>query len=117
MIRRLLAFLAFAHTPAAAQRRPTAAQQPPAPCTTATPDCTEFVAVGGGPGRSLVYRNFPLDVRNDAIARRGSGPPARPRTGYGRGMTTGSTTAARRARLAPPYRTMTARAASQSSAR
>ncbi len=72
MIRRLLAvsaFVAFAHTPAAAQRRPTAAQRPPAPCTTATPECTEFVTVGGGPGRSLVYRNFALDTRNEAITR------------------------------------------------
>ena len=40
-----------------------------APCATATPDCTEWVAVGGGPSRSLVYRNFPLDRRNEAITR------------------------------------------------
>jgi pimeloyl-ACP methyl ester carboxylesterase len=65
----LLALVAFAHAPAAAQRRPTAAQRPQAPCTTATPECTEFITVGGGSGRSLVYRSFPLDVRNDAITR------------------------------------------------
>ncbi len=64
MIRRLipiLAFVAFATpTPATAQRGPT-------PCLAATAECTEFVTVGGGPGRSLVYRNFPLDTRNEAI--------------------------------------------------
>jgi len=41
----------------------------PAPCVTATAACTELVTVAGGPGRSLVYRNFPLNVRNDAITR------------------------------------------------
>jgi hypothetical protein len=72
----LLALVAFGHPTAAAQRPPartqrpaTPAPQPPTPCTTATPDCTEFIAVGGGPGRSLVYRNFPLDRRNEAIIR------------------------------------------------
>lgn len=65
MIRRLLpllAFVAFAHAPAGAQR-------PPTPCTAATPECTEWIAVGAGGGRSLVYRNFPLDTRNEAITR------------------------------------------------
>jgi pimeloyl-ACP methyl ester carboxylesterase len=72
----LLAFVAFGYATAAAQRPPartqrpaTLAQQPPTPCTTATPDCTEWIAVGGGPGRSLVYRNLPLDTRNEAITR------------------------------------------------
>ncbi len=37
------------------------------PCVTATPECTEWVTVGGGPGRSLVYRSHPLDRRNEAI--------------------------------------------------
>src|SRR5436190_369175 len=42
----------------------------PAPaCTTATPACTEFVAVGPAPGRSLVYRTHPLDARNESITR------------------------------------------------
>ena len=77
MIRRLLplfALVAFGYATAAAQRPPartqrpaTLAQQPPTPCTTATSACTEFVAIAGGPGRSLVYRNFPLDTRNQAI--------------------------------------------------
>lgn len=40
-----------------------------APCTTATTQCTEWVTLGGGPGRSLIYRSFPLEARNDAITR------------------------------------------------
>jgi pimeloyl-ACP methyl ester carboxylesterase len=64
MIRRLTllaAFVAFA-TPS-----PAATQSTPAPCLAATAECTELVAVGGGPGRALVYRNYALDKRNDAI--------------------------------------------------
>ena len=38
-------------------------------CTTATPECTEFIAVGAAGGRSLVYRSHSLDVRNEAITR------------------------------------------------
>lgn len=38
-------------------------------CTTATPTCTDWVVLGGGPGRSLVYRSYPLDTRNEAITR------------------------------------------------
>lgn len=40
-----------------------------APCTTATPACTEWVVLGDGPSRSLVYRTFPLTQRNDAVVR------------------------------------------------
>ena len=40
-----------------------------APCTTSTPQCTEWVPLGGGPQRSLVYRSYPLDAKNDAITR------------------------------------------------
>ncbi|MFN8575013.1 MAG: alpha/beta fold hydrolase [Gemmatimonadaceae bacterium] len=39
------------------------------PCISATASCTEYVTVGAGPGRSLVYRTYPLDSRNDAITR------------------------------------------------
>ena len=42
---------------------------PPAPCVAATPACTEWVVLAGGPSRSLVYRTFPLDRRNEAITR------------------------------------------------
>src|SRR5437868_13848249 len=43
--------------------------QPVAPCLTAGPTCTEWVVLGGGPQRSLVYRSFRLDKRNDAVTR------------------------------------------------
>src|SRR5579862_2092394 len=39
------------------------------PCTTATAACTEFVTLAGGPGKSLIYRTYPLDMRNEAITR------------------------------------------------
>jgi hypothetical protein len=56
-MKRLLAFLAL---PAASFA---------AACVTATPDCTEFIVLGGGPSRSLVYRNHPLETRNERITR------------------------------------------------
>ena len=40
-----------------------------APCTSASAGCTEWVTLGGGPARSLVYRTYPLDVRNEKITR------------------------------------------------
>src|SRR6478672_3779838 len=40
-----------------------------APCTTATPACTEWVALGGGPGRSMIYRTYSLDLPNDRVTR------------------------------------------------
>lgn len=43
--------------------------QSASPCLTAGPPCTEWIVLGGGPSRSLVYRNFPLDKRNDALTR------------------------------------------------
>lgn len=42
---------------------------PAAPCLDATAACTEWVVLGGGPSRSLVYRTYSLDTRNDAITR------------------------------------------------
>ncbi len=41
----------------------------PAPCVAAKPECTEFVPLGGGPARSMIYRTYPLDTRNDRIRR------------------------------------------------
>ena len=40
-----------------------------APCIMATQACAEWVTLGGGPGRSLIYRTYPLDRNNDAITR------------------------------------------------
>lgn len=75
MMSRPLPLAALALALAAALLVPTSAaaqaaqRAPAAPCTTATPDCTEWITLGGGPGRSMVYRSFPLDVPNDAITR------------------------------------------------
>ena len=55
----LLALAAVPVSPVEAQ------QASPAPCSAATPECTEWVAVGSG--RSLVYRSHSLDQRNEAI--------------------------------------------------
>ena len=60
--------LALGTSGPAAQRsaaNPTA--QPP--CTASIDACTEWVQLGGGPARSLVYRTYSLDVPNDRIRR------------------------------------------------
>ena len=64
MTRRTLvvaALTSLAPTVAAAQRSPAT------PCTEATETCTEWITVAEGPGRSLIYRSFSLDTRNEAI--------------------------------------------------
>ncbi|HEX5704991.1 MAG TPA: alpha/beta fold hydrolase [Pyrinomonadaceae bacterium] len=38
------------------------------PCTSATPECTRWVKLGGE-SRSLVYSNYPLDKKNEKITR------------------------------------------------
>ena len=38
-----------------------------APCITTA--CSEWIALGGGPGRSLVYRSHPMDTKSDKITR------------------------------------------------
>jgi pimeloyl-ACP methyl ester carboxylesterase len=53
---------------AAAERVPVVAAAA-SPCATATAACTEWVALGGGPARSMIYRTYSLDVRNDNIRR------------------------------------------------
>jgi pimeloyl-ACP methyl ester carboxylesterase len=40
-----------------------------AACSTATAACTEWVAHGRGPARSMIYRTYSLDARNDTIRR------------------------------------------------
>jgi len=40
-----------------------------APCSAAKDSCTEWVNVGPGPDRGMVYRTFPHDSRNEAISR------------------------------------------------
>jgi pimeloyl-ACP methyl ester carboxylesterase len=43
--------------------------RPQAPCSTATRDCTEWVALAGGPARSMIYRTYSLDARNVNVRR------------------------------------------------
>jgi pimeloyl-ACP methyl ester carboxylesterase len=40
-----------------------------APCTTATENCTEWVKLGAGQSRSLIYRSYPLAVKNEKVTR------------------------------------------------
>jgi hypothetical protein len=40
-----------------------------APCVRAVPECSEWVAAGGGSSRLLVYRSYPLDVKTPAVTR------------------------------------------------
>ena len=40
-----------------------------APCTTGTPACTEWINLAGRSPRLIVYRSYPLDVRNESITR------------------------------------------------
>ena len=51
-----------------AVRRPIAAAAA-SPCVTATAGCTEWVTLGGGPARSMIYRTYSLAARNDGIRR------------------------------------------------
>ena len=38
-----------------------------APCIAPLSACVEWVNVAGDPARAMVYRNYPIDVRNDAV--------------------------------------------------
>lgn len=40
-----------------------------APCAVGSNACTEWVALGSGPARAMIYRTFPLGVRNPAVRR------------------------------------------------
>jgi hypothetical protein len=61
--------LQFAFVSVAASGGAVSPGAPPAPCLTADASCTEWIVLGGGPSRSLVYRTYPLDKRNEAITR------------------------------------------------
>jgi pimeloyl-ACP methyl ester carboxylesterase len=60
--------LVAALTSAPAFTRPSVAA-PAAPCTTATTSCEHWVALGGGPARSMVYSTYSLDKPNKAVTR------------------------------------------------
>src|SRR5581483_4564242 len=40
-----------------------------APCINATKECTEWIKFNGGPSRSLIYRTYALDQKNENITR------------------------------------------------
>jgi pimeloyl-ACP methyl ester carboxylesterase len=40
-----------------------------APCVAANPSCAEWVLLGTAPARSLIYRTYSLETRNEAITR------------------------------------------------
>ena len=60
-----LLFAGMMATATFAQRAPAVATA----CTAATAACTEWVTLHGGPARSMIYRTYSLDVRNDKITR------------------------------------------------
>lgn len=70
-----LTLLSLAGAGVSAQRPATAAtaarpqSSAVAPCTTATAACAEFVALKGGPARSMIYTTYSLDKANPAITR------------------------------------------------
>jgi pimeloyl-ACP methyl ester carboxylesterase len=41
----------------------------PAPCASATANCTEWIKPSGQPSRILVYRTYPLETKNENITR------------------------------------------------
>jgi pimeloyl-ACP methyl ester carboxylesterase len=69
-MRPLILLAAAVLIPGAAAVSP-AAQTPSAPaaCTASTAACTEWVALGDAGARSLIYRTYSLDRRNDRIRR------------------------------------------------
>src|SRR5512133_2043019 len=63
----LLAPVAYAGAQVAP--RPGGAAPSASACTTTTPDCTEWVALGAGPARSLIYTSRPLGKPNPNVRR------------------------------------------------
>ena len=47
----------------------TAAAMLGTPCTTVSPDCTEWIKPTGQQSRVLIYRNYPLETKNENITR------------------------------------------------
>src|SRR5438034_2131062 len=39
------------------------------PCTAVSPDCTEWIKPAGQQSRVLIYRNYPLEAKNENITR------------------------------------------------
>jgi pimeloyl-ACP methyl ester carboxylesterase len=47
----------------------TAAIASATPCTAVSPDCTEWIMPAGQQSRLLIYRNYPLEAKNETITR------------------------------------------------
>lgn len=60
---------ALASVPASRRAAADAPAARVAPCTTATTACEQWIKLGGGPARSMVYSSFPLDKPNAAVTR------------------------------------------------
>jgi pimeloyl-ACP methyl ester carboxylesterase len=65
----LLFSIGAALTSLPAIHREPAPAAPIAPCTTANAACEQWVTLGGGPARSMVYSSYALDKPNAAITR------------------------------------------------
>lgn len=65
----VLVLLGFASPRAQRQPAAPAAPRSVAPCVSATPECTQWVTLKGGPARSMVYRTYALDVPNPSVTR------------------------------------------------
>jgi pimeloyl-ACP methyl ester carboxylesterase len=63
----LLSIVSLLSAGAAPRRAPLPA--PIAPCTHATAACEQWVTLGGGPARSMVYASYALDAPNAAVTR------------------------------------------------
>ena len=61
----LLSLGALVASASALTRAPLAA----APCTTATAACEQWITLGGGPARSMVYSSYPLSKPNATVTR------------------------------------------------
>ncbi len=64
----VLVFVTIVTVSLGAQRGGSPADTVP-PCTTSTPACTEWVMLGGGPARSMIYRSHAIESRNDRVQR------------------------------------------------
>ncbi|HEY9479146.1 MAG TPA: alpha/beta fold hydrolase, partial [Gemmatimonadaceae bacterium] len=69
MMRTQALFLPLAALLSASVSCSSAGAAPVAPCTEATEACEQWVTIGGGPARSLVYSTYPLETPNPGITR------------------------------------------------
>jgi hypothetical protein len=65
----ILFFTAIVSAFSGAQRAGAGTAAAVSACTASTSTCTEWVTLGRGPARSMIYRSYSLDARNDRIRR------------------------------------------------